>query len=206
MRDSLGPQLPGWLARMGAEVLAGDLVADDLEAVAETLAQAARESDLVITTGGTAAGPRDHLRAAIERNSGTILVDCVAVRPGHPMLLAELGIDDGRRVPLVGLPGNPVSVVVAFELFVRPALRAVAGIEPVVPAMVTGPAGEPIDHPGGPATHFVRVRRTDRGWVSTGGGGSHLIAGIAAADALAMLEPGASIAPGEQLVLMPLWT
>ena len=71
---------------------------------------------------------------------------------------------------------------------------------------VTGPAGEHVDHPGGPATHFVRVRRTDGGWVSTGGGGSHLIAGIAAADALAVLEPGASVPPGGPLTLMPLWT
>jgi molybdopterin biosynthesis enzyme len=61
-------------------------------------------------------------------------------------------------------------------------------------------------HPGGSATHFVRVRRHEGRYRSTGSGGSHLIAGIAAADALAVLVPGEQVDPGGALTLVPLWT
>lgn len=126
VRDSLGPQLPGWLTRMGAEVVASNHVIDDLDDVADSLARAAESADLVITTGGTAAGPRDHLRAAIERHAGTLHVDCVAVRPGHPMLLADLAAD-ARRVPLVGLPGNPHSAIVGLMTLGDPLIGAMLG-------------------------------------------------------------------------------
>lgn len=126
VRDSLGPQLPGWLNRLGAEVVESHHVVDDLDDVAHSLARAAQAADMIITTGGTAAGPRDHLRAAIERNEGTLHVDCVAVRPGHPMLLAHLAAGD-HRVPLVGLPGNPHSAIVGLITLGAPLIGAMLG-------------------------------------------------------------------------------
>ncbi len=200
VRDSLGPQLPGWLARMGAEVLAGDLVADDLEAVAETLARAARESDLVITTGGTAAGPRDHLRAAIERNSGTILVDCVAVRPGHPMLLADLGIDDGRRVPLVGLPGNPHSAIVGLLTLAEPLISSMLG-RPRISLDMVASASElraPKDH-----TRLIAGNLVEGRFELSPYGGSAMLRGLAQSSGFAVVPEGTTPA-GAPVQWLPL--
>ena len=200
VRDSLGPQLPGWLARMGAEVPAGDLVADDLGEVAATLAQAARESDLVITTGGTAAGPRDHLRAAIERNAGTVLVDCVAVRPGHPMLLAELAIDDGRRVPIVGLPGNPHSAIVGLLTLAEPLIGAMLGRTRTPLAMVatTSELRAPKDHTRLIAGNLVAGR-----FELSPYGGSAMLRGLAQSSGFAVVPEGTTPA-GAHVQWLPL--
>lgn len=200
VRDSLGPQLPGWLLRMGAEVLAGDLVADDLEAVAATLAHAARDSDLVITTGGTAAGPRDHLRAAIERNAGTILVDCVAVRPGHPMLLAELAIDDGRRVPIVGLPGNPHSAIVGLLTLAEPLIGAMLGRTRTPLAIVTNTSElrAPKDHTRLIAGNLVAGR-----FELSPYGGSAMLRGLAQSSGFAVVPEGTTPA-GAHVQWLPL--
>lgn len=187
VRDSLGPQLPGWLSRMGAEVLAGNLVADDLGEVASTLAQAARESDIVITTGGTAAGPRDHLRAAIERNAGKILVDCVAVRPGHPMLLAEFATHDGRRVPLVGLPGNPHSAIVGLLTLAEPLIDAMLG-RPRTPLAMVSTASElraPKDH-----TRLIAGNLVEGRFELSPYGGSAMLRGLAQSSGFAVVPEG----------------
>ena len=103
VRDSLGPQLPGWLVRLGVDLVETVHVEDNLQGQSAALAAAVQAADLVITTGGTAAGPADHLRAAIAATGGSLIVDQVACRPGHPMLLA--GWATGGR--LVALPGIP---------------------------------------------------------------------------------------------------
>jgi molybdopterin molybdotransferase len=187
VRDSLGPQLPGWLSRMGAEVLAGDLVADDLGEVASTLAQAAVESDLVITTGGTAAGPRDHLRAAIERNAGKILVDCVAVRPGHPMLLAEFATHDSRRVPIIGLPGNPHSAIVGLLTLAEPLIDAMLG-RPRTPLAMVSTASElraPKDH-----TRLIAGNLVEGRFELSPYGGSAMLRGLAQSSGFAVVPEG----------------
>ena len=200
VRDSLGPQLPGWLSRMGAVVLAGDLVADDLGEVAATLAHAARESDLVITTGGTAAGPRDHLRAAIERNAGTILVDCVAVRPGHPMLLAELAIDDGRVVPIVGLPGNPHSAIVGLLTLAEPLIGAMLGRTSTPLAMVTTTSElrAPKDH-----TRLIAGNVVEGRFELSPYGGSAMLRGLAQSSGFAVVPEGTTPA-GAHVQWLPL--
>ena len=173
---------------------------DDAPALRRLLEELASTHDVVVSTGGVSMGAEyDSVRVALA--DADVEVVALSIRPAKPLAFGSIG-----DALFVGLPGNPVSVVVSFELFVRPALRALAGIEPAVPPMVVGPAGERITHHGGPATHFLRVRRTADGWVSTGSGGSHLIAGIAAADALAVVPPGHDVGPGEPLALLPLWT
>jgi molybdopterin molybdotransferase len=110
VRDSLGPQLPGWLVRLGVDLVETVHVEDTLRGQSAALGEAAASADFVITTGGTAAGPADHLRAAIAATGGSLIVDQVACRPGHPMLLA--GWAAGGR--LVALPGNPLAAIVAY--------------------------------------------------------------------------------------------
>ena len=195
-----GDDQRNWLARMGAEVPAGDLVADDLGEVAATLAQAARESDLVITTGGTAAGPRDHLRAAIERNAGTVLVDCVAVRPGHPMLLAELAIDDGRRVPIVGLPGNPHSAIVGLLTLAEPLIGAMLGRTrtPLAIVTTTSELRAPKDHTRLIAGNLVAGR-----FELSPYGGSAMLRGLAQSSGFAVVPEGTTPA-GAHVQWLPL--
>jgi molybdopterin molybdotransferase len=127
VRDALGPQLPGWLSRMGAEVISTEYVADLLDLVTTAVRDASAHCDLIITTGGTAEGPRDHLHSALANLSATLVVDKVKVRPGHPMLLASLPNKNGKKVPVLGLPGNPQSAIVALLTLGQPVINALLG-------------------------------------------------------------------------------
>ena len=139
VRDALGPQLPGWLLRMGAEVISTQYVSDDLELVTTAVRKAIQSHDLIVTTGGTADGPRDHVHSAISALSGTLLIDRVKVRPGHPMLLARIQNEQGNKVPMLGLPGNPQSAIVALLTLGQPVIDALFGREPDnLPVIPTG--------------------------------------------------------------------
>jgi molybdopterin molybdotransferase len=106
----------------GGEALSLPRVADDADAVEVALLSAARDADLVVTSGGVSVGRHDHVRAVLERR-GTVDFWRIAVQPGKPLLVADL---DGTTV--IGLPGNPVSALVTFELFARPFIRAALGM------------------------------------------------------------------------------
>jgi molybdopterin molybdotransferase len=127
VRDALGPQIPGWLSRMGADITSTRYVSDELELVIAAIGSAIEGCDLVITTGGTADGPRDHVHSALAALSGTLVVDRVKVRPGHPMLLAWVKNQQGNQVPLLGLPGNPQSAIVALLTLGQPIINALLG-------------------------------------------------------------------------------
>ncbi|MFH8424285.1 molybdopterin molybdotransferase MoeA [Streptomyces sp. NPDC018038] len=88
IRDALGPMLGPWLAALGADVLAVRRIGDEAEELYAAVTGSI--ADLVLTTGGTAAGPVDHVHGVLEKAGATLLVDGVKVRPGHPMLLARL--------------------------------------------------------------------------------------------------------------------
>ena len=124
VRDSLGPQLPAWFEKLGCEVIAVQYVSDNLVETIDAIKKASEISDLITTTGGTADGPRDFLKPAIRELNGELLIDKVAVRPGHPQVLAKIG-----RTPLIGLPGNPQSAVVALMTLGQPLINAMLGIE-----------------------------------------------------------------------------
>jgi molybdopterin molybdotransferase len=180
VRDSLGPQLPGWLAQFGVETVAVRHVPDTLDAHVRAVEQA--DGDLVVTTGGTAAGPVDHLHHTLERVGATLVVDSVAVRPGHPMLLA--------RWParwLIGLPGNPQSAVVALLSLGSPLVAGLAG-QPLPPL---GTRVLAVDV-GAPATETRLVlSRSDGGTVRPVTHlGSGMLRGLAVADGFAVVPPG----------------
>lgn len=121
VRDALGPLLPPWLAGLGARANPPIRVPDSLQALLDEIDDA--QVDVIVTTGSTAAGPVDHLHAALDSLRARWLVDGVAVRPGHPMLLAEL--PDGRL--LVGLPGNPLAAVSGLVTLAAPLIAAMRG-------------------------------------------------------------------------------
>lgn len=107
VRDSLGPQLPYWIAELGAQLNTvthvADTLADHITAISDS------KADLIITTGGTAAGPVDHLHNAIVEVGGEFIIDAVLVRPGYHQLMARIG-----NQILIGLPGNPQSAVIGL--------------------------------------------------------------------------------------------
>lgn len=199
VRDSLGPQLPGWIRRCGAEVVVRHQVADDLASVRETLRRAAGEADLVLTTGGTADGPRDHVHAAVEGLGGRLVVDRVAVRPGHPMLLATLS-DADRAVPLVGLPGNPHSAIVGFVTLAVPAIEVLLG-QTLVPRP-TVLAGEDLRSPKG-HTRLIAGKVRDGVFQLSPYGGSAMLRGLAQSSGFAVVPEGVT-ARGSSVEWLPL--
>ena len=120
IRDALGPMLGVWLRALGAEVVGTRRLKDDAGALLAAITGSS--ADLVITTGGTASGPVDHVHPVLHKAGAELLVDGVAVRPGHPMLLAQIGV--GKH--LVGLPGNPLAAVSGLLTLAEPLLRELA--------------------------------------------------------------------------------
>ncbi len=122
VRDSLGPQLPGWLTRLGCEVIEINYVEDQLDLTVAAIERASKVADILVTTGGTADGPRDFLQDAILKLNGKIHINKVAMRPGHPQMFGEV---NGK--PLIGLPGNPQSAIVALMTLGQPLIDAMFG-------------------------------------------------------------------------------
>ena len=120
VRDSLGPQLPAWLESLGITCLSVMHIHDTLDAHIEALAQST--ADVIITSGGTAAGPVDFLHEAIAERGGSLLIDAVQVRPGYHQLFAKLGDQF-----LIGLPGNPQSAVIGLLTLGQPLAAAAYG-------------------------------------------------------------------------------
>ncbi|MFJ9772827.1 molybdopterin molybdotransferase MoeA [Kitasatospora sp. NPDC101157] len=192
VRDALGPLLPPWLRAAGAEVAEVRYVRDDFGLLRDALRHST--ADVVVTTGGTAAGPVDFLHRALAEVGARLLVDGVAVRPGHPMLLAEL--PGGRH--LVGLPGNPLAAVAGMVTLALPLLHARGGRAGAGPALA--PAAVPL--PGHPVdTRLQPVRRTPEGVVPLAFDGPAMLRGLARAEALAVLPPGGAAA-GEAVELV----
>ena len=133
VRDALGPQLPGWLEKLGCEVISTKFISDEILLVIQAINDGFANADIVITTGGTAHGPRDFLHEAILSIDAQILIDTVAVRPGHPMLLARL-----NQRALLGLPGNPQSAIVALMSLGAPVIASMLGrSESKLPTVLT---------------------------------------------------------------------
>ncbi|MGW4722852.1 molybdopterin-binding protein [Streptomyces sp. NPDC004291] len=213
IRDALGPMLGPWLAALGADVLATRRIGDDAEALYAAVTGSA--ADLVVTTGGTAAGPVDHVHRVLDKAGATLLVDGVKVRPGHPMLLARLGTDPARPLHvrhLVGLPGNPLAAVSGLLTLAAPLLAALtepgtpaedgAGSGPRTPVPYRVPVRDEVHgHPHD--TRLVPVVRRGGSVVPLRYNGPAMLRGIAAADGLAVVPPGGA-RPGQELDVLDL--
>jgi molybdopterin molybdotransferase len=117
---SLIEQLGGVVSDLG-------ILPDRFEAVRDALGRASGEHDVLVTSGGMSTGEEDHLKAAVEAQ-GTLHFWRLAIRPGRPLALGQVG-----GVPFIGLPGNPVAVVVTFALFARPLLLGLGGANELDP-------------------------------------------------------------------------
>ena len=200
VRDSLGPQVPAWVARMGVDVVLVERCEDSLVSHVEAIRRATAAADVVLTTGGTAAGPVDHLHAAIAMCEGEVVVDSVAVRPGHPMLAATL---DRGRTWLVGLPGNPQSAIVTLMSLGAPILAGLAG-RAALPDLDEVACSEAV---GAPAheDRLVLGRLVEGEFVPGSHLGSGMLRGLSAATGFAVLPPG-GVAAGATVRWLPLPT
>lgn len=188
VRDALGPMLPAWIAWAGGRAFPPTHVPDTLDDLLLALEDA--NADVVVTTGSTAAGPADHLHAALDRLGARWIVDGVAVRPGTPMCLATL--PDGRHV--IGLPGNPLAAVSAILTLVSPllaSLRGEAGAdeERVEEALLEEEVKGHPDH-----VRLIPVHRERGDLVTTATPtlftGPAMLRGLAVADGVAVIPPG----------------
>ncbi|MFF0065349.1 molybdopterin molybdotransferase MoeA [Streptomyces sp. NPDC005279] len=205
IRDALGPMIGPWLRALGVGVIATRRLGDDAEALHQAIATS--EADLLLTTGGTAAGPVDHVHPVLRKAGAELLVDGVAVRPGHPMLLARLAPDSNRPDGspdryLVGLPGNPLAAISGLLTLAEPLLCALAARP--TPSSYRAPVRDEVQgHPYD--TRLVPfVHRADE-LVPLHYNGPAMLRGIAAADGLAVVPPGGARAGDELEVLDLPW-
>ena len=200
--DSNSTLLTAAAREAGAIAFRVGIVPDDPRVLLDTLEDQLIRADLVLTSGGVSVGAYDVVKEAIGR-LGEVRFDKVAMQPGMPQGFGVIGPD---RTPFFGLPGNPVSAYVSFEVFVRPAIRRMLGVEPIHRPTVRARLAAPLTSPPGKRT-FARARMTveDGTYVVTpvGGSGSHLIASLAQANAFAVVpENVTSVDAGEVITTM----
>ncbi len=206
VRDSLGPQMPGWLRRCGAVIDAADVIGpvrDTLEAHVAAIRAALDVADLVCTTGGTMHGPVDHLHPALAELGAEYVVNTVAVRPGFPMLLSRITMPDGRVKFLAGLPGNPQSAVIALITLVAPLLAGWHGRE--LPPLPRVEVTAPVRGRGGD-THLALSALDRDGARATPVGhvGSAMLRGLANAHGFVVVRPDTEAAAGDVVPFLPL--
>lgn len=187
IRDSNRPSLVAMLQELGADVLDLGIVSDDARLLRGALGEASDSADAVVTSGGVSMGEHDLVKQVLAE-TGTIEFWRVAMQPAKPFAFGFLG-----GTPLFGLPGNPVSVAVAFEQFVRPALLRRMGATALFRRRSRGLAGAEFStNPD--RTVFLRVRVDHRDGsdvaVEAGGQGSNVLSALAAADAFAVIPVG----------------
>lgn len=203
--ESNGHALTAAALDVGAFAVRAGIVPDDPRLLMSTLEDHLVRADLVLTSGGVSAGAYDTVKEVLSR-LGTVRFDRVAMQPGMPQGFGTIGPDD---TPIFTLPGNPVSSYVSFEVFVRPALRKMLGESQLHRPTVTATVTEGwTSIPG--KRQFVRVEltRDDAGQAfvhPVGGHGSHLVADLAHANALAVVpEETTRVVPGDTLRCMVL--
>jgi molybdopterin molybdotransferase len=170
--------------RCGATVVTAGRVADTRAATTAAIAQALAAADVTLVSGGVSVGPHDHVKPALAELGVEERFWRVALRPGKPTWFGARG----RERLVFGLPGNPVSSMVTFLLFVRPALLALQG---ATTASERGRATLATALPRNPGRdECVRVRLEDGRAVPTGPQGSHILSSMLGADALAIVPMG----------------
>lgn len=191
--DSNSPMLAAQVRNAGGDARQLGTARDTLAAVLAALAAALTWADLVVVSGGVSVGAYDVVKEAFAE-LGRVDLWRVAVQPGKPLAFGRAPRSDGGDVLLFGLPGNPVSSFVTFELFVRPVLKKLSGAhDPLARPRRVARLAEPVTKAPGRRA-FLRVRLApdpDRPgtWLASlaGGQGSHVLSALAVADGLAVV-------------------
>jgi molybdopterin molybdotransferase len=184
IHDANGPSLAAAVGEAGGEPMILPRAGDDARAIGKRMRAATRNAELLIVSGGVSVGRYDHVRSVIER-LGRLDLWRIRVQPGKPL---AFGAVDG--LPILGLPGNPVSALVAFEQFGRPAIHKMMGRTPLPKPTVTAVLDDPVHNYDGRRVYArVVVYRSDDGTLrarSTGTQSSGALSSMAAANGLAI--------------------
>jgi molybdopterin molybdotransferase len=209
--DANRPMLAALLRRLGASVTDCGIRPDRADSLADTLATLGAAHDLIVTSGGVSTGDEDHVRTAIEK-LGRLDFWRLAIKPGRPVALGQIKIGrqeagEGRGVPLIGLPGNPVAAALTFAILARPLILRLSGAAMMPPLTFPVQAGfayrkkagrreylrASIEHDGGGAI----VRRFPRD-------GAGILSSIVQSQGFAIInESTTEIAPGQSLEFLP---
>jgi molybdopterin molybdotransferase len=190
IRDSNRYTLASAIRATGAEPWVRGIVRDSPDALRAALREAAA-ADLIVTSGGVSVGDHDHLKPVLSE-LGTIDFWAIAIRPGRPLAFGEVK-DGERRVPIFGLPGNTVSALVTFEIFVRPALLRMQGRENVARPRAKARLLEPVDKVGTLRVFARGIHDPEAGTVRlTGPQGSGILRSLSLANCLIDLPVGPS--------------
>ncbi|MDQ3503322.1 MAG: molybdopterin molybdotransferase MoeA, partial [Actinomycetota bacterium] len=202
--DSNSPALTAAALEAGAIAYRVGIVPDDPRKLAATLEDQLVRADLLVTSGGVSVGAYDVVKEVLSR-LGTVAFDKIAMQPGMPQGFGTIGPDS---TPVFGLPGNPVSALVSFEVFVRPALRKMLGATPLERPRVRAVTSKALTSPKGKRSFLRVLLEVKKGaYVVTpvSGSGSHLLAGLARATALAIVpEQVEKVAAGESVEVLVL--
>jgi molybdopterin molybdotransferase len=202
IRDSNTVALRALAAEAGAEIVVSERVPDALGSTRDAFATAAAISDLVISSGGVAVGKYDFVKDVIGE-LGRVDLWRVAMQPGKPVVLGSIG-----DTPFLGLPGNPVSIHVGFEQFVRPAIRKMRGCRSLLRPTLQAVLASELDKPAG-RMHFVRVRlaRSEGGWraTPTGAQGSHIQSSLVDCHGVARFPADATRLEAGDTVTVEVW-
>lgn len=205
IRDSNRPSLLARLASDGAVAVDLGRIGDDEAAVAAAFTEAAASCDAIVTSGGVSVGDRDVVRMVLDRLGGPDMVWMqVAIKPAKPFAFGHIG---QTATPVLGLPGNPVSALVSYELFVRPALRAMAGHRCLDRPVLRATAATALERQPDGKLHLLRVRATIAAdgtleVTPTTGQGSHQLRALADANALALVPDGVGVPAGEPVAVL----
>ncbi|HET9260111.1 MAG TPA: gephyrin-like molybdotransferase Glp [Acidimicrobiia bacterium] len=202
IRDSNRPMILGLVADAGAEAVDFGRIPDDADSLRAALGEAAATTDAIVTSGGVSMGEYDVTKMVL-REEADVDFYPVAMKPGKPQGFGKVG---GK--PFFGLPGNPVSVFVSFEQFVRPALLHMQGATSLLRPRVMGVAGQTFE--SDPAKEeFIRVRfesdSPNLRCAPSGGQGSHVLSGVANADAFVVMEVGVDRVDVEDPVIVEMF-
>jgi molybdopterin molybdotransferase len=195
--SSNGWALAAQAERAGALVTARETVPDEAAETRAALARGLDSSDVVVVSGGVSVGPHDHVKPALAELGVEERFWGVSLRPGKPTWFGTRG-----EKLAFGLPGNPVSAMVGFHLFVRTALAAMQGADPAAPR-ASAALEEPIPrHPHREQAVRVHLETSGDGWRArtTGPQGSHMLTSMLGATALARIAPGQGEVPAGERV------
>lgn len=200
IRESNRAMLMGLVADAGCEAVEFGTVRDDEAVLEGVLRRAAEECDAIVTSGGVSMGDYDVVKAVLSRIADMRWMQ-IAIKPAKPFAFGLLARSDGSSVPVFGLPGNPVSSLVSFEMVARPALRRMAGhVSPHRPE-VLAVADHPLRRSVDGKTHLMRVfaefGADGRVHVTpVGAQGSHQLAATSLANAIAVVPDGPGVEAG----------
>jgi molybdopterin molybdotransferase len=201
IRESNKTMLAALLAETGCEVVDLGIVRDDEAELEGVLRAAAGDCDAIISSGGVSMGDYDVVKAVLGRIADMHWMQ-IAIKPAKPFAFGRL---EGR--PIFGLPGNPVSSLVSFELLARPALRRMMGHRRLTRPNIVAVADEPLDRQPDGKVHFMRVSGgfSDDGRYHVrpvGAQGSHQLAATALADAMAVVPDGLGVPAGADVAVL----